>query len=100
MADRLIWSPRALAELEDIADYIAKDSPLYARMVVRRIIERTGVLPDMPGQGRRVPDYQGPLELREVFAYDWRMIYAVKDGRVEIVTVFHGARSMENLPPL
>ena len=36
MARRLIWSPRSLAELDEIAAYIAKDAPLYARKVVSR----------------------------------------------------------------
>ena len=92
MAGRLIWSPRALAELDEIADYIAKDSPFYARMVVRRVMDRAERLPEMPGQGRMVPEYDGPLNLREVFVYSWRIIYAVTDKGIEVVTVFHGAR--------
>ena len=29
----------------------------------------------MAGQGRRVPEYDGPEEVREVFVHRWRMIY-------------------------
>ncbi len=100
MAGGLIWSPRSLAELDDLADYIAKDSPLYARVVVRRIVERAELLPEMPGQGRHVPDYDGPSELREVFVHGWRIIYAVVGADVQIVTIVHGARLLENTPPL
>ena len=32
------WSPESLRDLESIRDYIARDSPLYADLVVRRIV--------------------------------------------------------------
>ena len=95
MAVRLIWSPRSLAELQDIGDYIAHDSPTYARLVVRRIVDRVSLLPDMPGQGRRVPEYDGPLDLREVFVHRWRLIYSASENGIEIVTILHGARLIE-----
>ena len=100
MAGRLIWSPRSLQELDDIADFIAKDSPFYARMVVGQVIDRAEMLPEMPGQGRRVPEYDGPLELREVFVHGWRIIYCPTDAGVEVVTIVHGARLIANTPPL
>ena len=100
MAGRLSWSPRALAELDDIANYIAKDSPFYARVVVRRLLDRAELLPAMPGQGRLVPEYEGPLELREVFVHSWRVIYCVSESGIEVVTLVHGARLIENISPL
>ena len=99
MAGGWSWSPRSLAELDDIADYIAKDSPFYARMVVRRVLERAELLTDMPGQGRRVPEYAGPLKLREVFVHGWRIIYAVDGQDVRVVTIIHAARLLENVLP-
>jgi len=43
MAHRVVWSPRALADVEAIASYIASDSPFYAGSVVRRIVALTDV---------------------------------------------------------
>ena len=100
MARRLIWSHRAADELQDIAVFIAKDSPAYAGPVVARFLNRAGALADQPSQGRRVPEYQGVLVLREVFVHRWRLIYAVSDDKIEIVTIVHGARLMENAKPL
>ena len=94
MARRLIWSPRSLADLDEIAAYIGTDAPLYARKVVSRFEVRARGLPDMPGQGRRVPEYEGPEEIREVFVHRWRMIYRVRGEAVAIVTLVHGARPM------
>lgn len=57
MARRVVWSPRALADLEAIASYIAADSPFYASTVVRRIIALTRSLADFPFVGRKVPEF-------------------------------------------
>ena len=100
MAGGLIWSLRSLAELGDIADYIAKDSPFYANMVVRRMVERAGLLSEMPRQRWRLPEFYGPVELREVFVHGWRIIYAVVDEAVQVVPIIHAARSLENAAPL
>ncbi len=61
---------------------------------------RADVLPDQPGQGRRVPEYDGEQEIREVFVHRWRLIYAVQSGHISVVAVIHGARLMENFRPL
>ena len=96
----LVWSPRATIELNEIAEYVAMDSPMYSRSIVERFILRASLLPEQPGQGRRVPGYVGPRDMHEVFVHRWRMIYSVSAEAVEIVTILHGARLIENAPPL
>ena len=34
----VIWSPQAVLDLESIRDDIARNSPLYADLVVRRLV--------------------------------------------------------------
>lgn len=46
MAHRVVWSQRALADLEAIASYIELDSFAYANAVVRRIVSLTRTLED------------------------------------------------------
>jgi plasmid stabilization system protein ParE len=53
MARRVVWSPRALADVEAIATYIASDSPFYAGSVVRRILSLTRTLETFPLAGRK-----------------------------------------------
>lgn len=100
MAARLIWSDRALDDLAEIIAYIEKDSPAYARNVARQVFARAEALPDQPGQGRRVPEYEGDQQLREVFVHRWRLIYAVQPDLIRMVAVIHGARLIENAIPL
>jgi len=42
---RIVWSPRALHELEMIRDYIPHDSALYAGLVVQPIVASVERLP-------------------------------------------------------
>jgi len=57
MAHRVVWSRRALLDLEAIAEYIAEDSPAYAATVVKNIVQQTRQLSQFPRFGRRVPEF-------------------------------------------
>ena len=87
----LVWSPRAIADVESIRSYIAMDSPTYADLVVRRIVASVERLATFPESGRMVPEL-GRSEIREVIVRPFRVVYRTRGGRVEIATVFHGAR--------
>ena len=93
MAHRVVWSPRALADVEAIAAYIASDSPSYASAVVRRIITSTRTLGDFPMSGRKVPEFDEE-NIRELIAYSYRIIYAVEKDEVTIAAVIHGRRML------
>jgi toxin ParE1/3/4 len=58
MAYTVIWSPRALDDVEAIASYIARDSAAYASAVVAKIIKTTRTLRRFPFSGRVVPEFQ------------------------------------------
>jgi plasmid stabilization system protein ParE len=100
VARRLSWSPRARQELREILDYITRNSPGNEASVAKRFFARVASLPDQPGQGRRVPEYEGEDELREVLVHRWRLIYRTTDRTIEIIAVVHGARLLKNTPPL
>ena len=100
MARSLRWPDRALDELDAILAHIAQDSPINAAAVHARIVTRLHSLPDQPRQGRRVPEHEGPDELREVIVQSWRIIYRTTNAEVTIVAVIHSARLLRNAPPL
>jgi toxin ParE1/3/4 len=68
VAQRVAWSPRAIADVEAIAAYIASDSPSYANAVVRRIVALTQSLREFPLSGRKVPEFDDD-GIRELIAY-------------------------------
>ena len=93
MAYRVIWSPRAVADLDSIAIFLASDSPAYASAVVRRIVQATRSLCKSPDIGRRVPEFEDK-NLREIFAYSFRIIYRIEEDEITIATIIHGRRSL------
>lgn len=91
MAYRVAWSPRAVEDLEAIAEYIAVDSSAYAAAVVTTIRNTTRNLSRFPFAGRVVPEF-GDENLREWFVYSYRVIYRVENDVVTIATIVHGKR--------
>ena len=94
MAHRVVWSPRAVRDLEAIADYIAEDSPAYASVVVRSIVSQTKRLARFPRSGRKVPEFDDE-NIREVLAYSYRIVYELKPREVTIAAVIHGKRILQ-----
>ena len=94
MAHRIVWSSRALADLESIATYISRDSPAYARTVVRKIIGLTRNLAEFPLSGRKMPELDDD-QVRELIAYSYRIIYRVEDREVIVAAVVHGKRMLD-----
>jgi plasmid stabilization system protein ParE len=83
------WTATARRHLKAIHDYIARDSPVYARNVVSRIIDRSEQIAAFPESGRLVPEYGRP-NVREVFHDPYR----IKAKSIDVVAVVHGARQL------
>lgn len=98
MADRIIWSPRAASHLEGICEFIAEDSPVYARIFARKIVALVKSIPVFPQTGRIVPEYNDP-DLREKIYGDYRIIYRIREKTIEIAAICHGARKLERVFP-
>ena len=88
------WSPQVREDLHEIAAFIAKDSPRYASAVVEKILAAGRSLRFLPLRGRVVPRLGRP-NWREIFVYEYRLIYVVGDQRVQIVAVIHGRRDFD-----
>jgi len=82
MARQIIWSPRSANDLEEICEYIAKDSEYYAREVARQMHKRIDDLPGYPRSGRVVPEYDNE-NLREKIYKSYRIVYRIKPGIIE-----------------
>jgi len=93
VAQRVVWSPRAIADVEAIASYIASDSPSYANAVVRRIVTLAGTLSEFPLLGRKVPEFDDD-GIRELIAYSYRISYLVEPTEVLVAAIVHGKRML------
>jgi toxin ParE1/3/4 len=87
---RVRWRRTALADLKEIAEYIAKENPAAARLVVSEIRREVTVLDDHPFIGRvgRVSDTREMV----VTKYPYIVAYEVRDRAIEILAVVHTSR--------
>ena len=90
MAAKIIWSPRAVHNLEEICNFIAYDSEKYAKIFAQRIFAAIEDIADFPEIGRIVPEYHRP-EIREKLLGKYRIVYRMTDEVIEIITVTHGS---------
>jgi toxin ParE1/3/4 len=90
---KLIWTEKSVSSLEDVYDYIAADSPLYARFQVERILEGVENLSRFPESGRKLPEMLH-LPHREIMVGAYRIIYRfdARRDRVAIINIIHGKR--------
>jgi toxin ParE1/3/4 len=94
MAHRVAWSRRALRDLESIAEYIATDSPTYAGIVVKKIVNQTRMLGRFPRAGRKVPEFDDE-NVRELIVYSYRIIYRLQEAEVVIAAIVHGRQMLQ-----
>jgi plasmid stabilization system protein ParE len=92
----LLWSPRSVADLEEIRAFIEVDSPAWADLTVRRLVAAVERLREFPDSGRMVPERQPP-DLREIVSGKYRIVYRRKPDLVEIATVFRGSREFPEI---
>jgi len=88
---KVVWSPSALADMEAIADYVARDSADQAALLVARLQEATDRLMDFPQSGRIIPEL-ADASCREIIVGSYRVMYRLEADQVWITGVVHGAR--------
>ncbi len=92
MVYQIRWSPRAVNNLEELYEFIAKDSEFYATAFVKGIVSIINNLDQFPKSGRIVPEYS--IEnLREKIYENYRIVYRLKGECIEIVAICHSARN-------
>ena len=97
----VIWSLQAIDDLTQIRDYVRRDSPQYAALVVAEIVATIERLHTFPASGRLVPERAGS-GLREVLWRSYRVVYAYQPthDRVELLLVFRAERLFPAPRPL
>ena len=88
---RIVWAESAQQALDEVVGDIAKDSSEGAIRVLTLSLEKAASLSTLAERGRMVPEVGDPT-LRELFVYDYRLLYRVYDDRVVIQAFLHGAR--------
>ncbi|MCP4137585.1 MAG: type II toxin-antitoxin system RelE/ParE family toxin [bacterium] len=87
------WSVTAQQDLENIGDFIALDSPVYAINFIERVLEAIEHLISFPELGRIVPEFNNQ-KIRELIFHDYRIVYKVIETSVVIVSITHGSMDL------
>lgn len=96
MVRRIIWSQKALEDLREIHEYIAKDSKRYAEAQVKRIQDTAERLRRFPKIGQVVPEF--PEEgWRELLSGSFRVIYRYDstDDEIRVLAIVHQRRLLK-----
>ncbi len=94
---RTDFSPTAIADLEEIGLYIARDNPLAAERWLDKLVDRAEKAAFQPRSGRVVPEVGDP-DIREVFLRTYRIIYKIEAERILVLTILEGHRKIRTLP--
>ena len=87
--NKIVWSRRALFNLQAIRDYIAQFNPFAADKVADEIIATGEQLALFPGRGRMVPG----KDMREMMtSYPYVIRYRIAGDQVIILRIRHMAR--------
>jgi toxin ParE1/3/4 len=94
--DKIIWTDNAIQDLNDIGEYIAKDSERYAQITVNKLFDSVEILEEYPFAGKMVDDFQDE-NIRELVRGNYRIVYQIiNENRIEILTFHNCARLLGN----
>lgn len=83
---KILWSPLAYERLEEIFEYISKDSVSTAKKMIRRIFKKVESLSKNAERGRKVPEINRN-EIREIFVGEYRIIYRIGPKTVHVLSI-------------
>lgn len=87
---KIIWLDKAVRDIEETYDYIHSDNPEADENVLNTILAAVNRLSENPSLGK-AGRVTGTRELA-VVGTPFITVYRMKDGRLEILRILHGAR--------
>ncbi len=96
MVQKIEWTKRALADLYDIYEFIAKDSKRYAQIQIEDIQNAVLNLNRFPMMGHHLPEFPH-LPYREIMVGNYRVLYRFEKekGQVLVMSIVHGRRLLK-----
>jgi toxin ParE1/3/4 len=91
----VIWAVRAYEHLNQIGEYIGKDSPFQARRVVQLIIKETNRIHDNIRIGHMIPELRDD-NFREIKVFSYRILYKIlTQEKAAIIGIVHSRRNID-----
>jgi addiction module RelE/StbE family toxin len=96
---KVVWTTSALEDLNNIGEYIGKDSLKYAIMTVQELFESVDILEEHPRAGPVVPEFNND-SLRQLIRKGYRIVYRIIDEHhIDVLTVHSCFRLLANTKP-
>lgn len=96
----VVWSSQSLNDINEIAEYISKDSFQYAEEQVKQIFQKAKRLEQQPLIGRMTPELK-IFSIRQILCGHYRIIYEiVSHKKIAVITVYHQSRLLKNNPAI
>lgn len=98
MGFKIVFTKPAIADLQGLVAFIARDNPQAAERFGYEIISKAEKLDAFPLHGRVVPEFK--IEnIREVIHQPYRIVYRVREEQkmIEILRVWHAARGIPRI---
>jgi toxin ParE1/3/4 len=93
---KVIWTDSAIQDLQDIGEYISKDSFRYAEQTVASLFDAPSILNNHPKAGKMVPEF-GLQTIRELICGNYRIIYQIVNfEQIDILSVHNSSRLIRN----
>jgi len=89
----VIWTEPALQGIDSIAEYIALDNGVAARVLVEEVFDKTRRLENFPQSGRTPPELPNSI-YREVVVPPCRVFYREEGNHVFILYVMREERQL------
>lgn len=93
----IIWTDKAIQDLNEIGEYTFRDSPKYAELTVSSLFEAPAILIQHPNAGKMVPEFSSQ-SIREIICGNYRIVYKIVNyERIDILTVHNCSRLIRNV---
>jgi len=95
----VLWSDLASKDVLAIVEFISRDAPANAQVVLSRIETAAARLDRFPQRGRVVPELsvQGISTIREIIESPWRLVYECDGKTVMVVGVWDARRDLASV---
>jgi toxin ParE1/3/4 len=93
---KVVISKTAERELEEISDWIARDSPKQAVLFVKALRHQAMALGEQPRAFPLLPRAE-VLNIRRCVFRGYLIFYRIHQDRAEILHILHGARDVDRL---
>ncbi len=90
----IFWTRQSQEDIEAIRSFISRNSPRVADLFIDKLVSSVDQLKRFPFSGGIVPELNRG-DIREIIRGQYRIVYRASETSVTVLTVYHGARLLD-----